>query len=329
MKQRTLGKSGMTVSAVGLGCMGITHANGDPMEPAAAVKVLREAFDMGYTFFDTAECYTGINPDGTTAYNEDVVGEAVRPFRDKVVLATKFGVKHAPDRSLILDSRPGTIRTAVEGSLKRLGTDHIDLYYQHRIDPKVTPEEVAGAMADLIREGKILSWGISEATEAYLRRAHAVCPVTAIQNRYSMLARWHESLFPTVEELGITYVAFSPMANGFLTGKYDQNSRFEGNQDYRARMPQYTEEGMARGKELMELLNQMAEEKSATPAQISLAWMLCKKPWIVPIPGSRKPERLRENLASADIVLTPDEVAMLDKKLDSMDFLVFGGHAGK
>lgn len=329
MKQRILGKSGLSVSSVGLGCMGLTHASGDPMESSAAVKVLRDAFDMGYTFFDTAECYTGLNPDGTTVYNEEVVGEAIRPFRDKVVLATKCGVHHGGDRGLLLDSRPETIRTSVEGSLKRLGTDYIDLYYQHRIDPNVAPEEVAGTMVELMKEGKIRTWGISEATEEYLRRAHAVCPVTAIQNRYSMLARWHESIFPTVEELGVTYVAFSPLANGFLSGRYDQNTKFEGAQDYRGRMPQYTEDGMARGKELLDYLTQLADEKQATPAQISLAWMLCKKPYIIPIPGSRKPERLKENLRAADITLTQEELIRIDRLLDSMDFLVFGGHTAK
>lgn len=324
MQNRTLGNQ--SVSPVGMGCMGLTHASGAPMPQKEAVKVIREAYDLGYTFFDTAECYTGVYPDGSTAYNEEAVGEALRPIRDKVVLATKCGVRHAPDKSLILDSRPETIRQSVENSLRRLNTDHIDLYYQHRIDPKVSPEEVAGVMGDLIREGKILSWGISEATEGYLRRAHAVCPVAAIQNRYSMMARWHETLFPVVEELGIAYVAFSPMANGFLTGRYDQNSTFEGNADYRSFMPQYTSEGMERGQTLLELLNRLAAEKHATPAQISLAWMLCKKSWIIPIPGSRKPERLRENLGAADVALAEVEIAEIDSQLDNMNLLVFGGH---
>lgn len=328
MEQRTLGKSGIRVSPVGLGCMGLSHASGAPTEKGEAVRLLRAAFELGYTFFDTAECYTGVNPDGSTNYNEELVGEALRPLRDKVVIATKCGVRHAPDRSLLLDSSPDTIRRSVEGSLKRLGTDYIDLYYQHRIDPKVEPEAVADTMAGLIREGKIRAWGISEASEDYLRRAHAVCPVAAIENRYSMMARWHESLFPAVEELGVAYVAFSPMANGFLTGKYDQNTAFEGSADYRASMPQYTPEGVAKGRELLELLDGLAREKGATSAQISLAWMLCKRPWIVPIPGSRKLQRLRENLGAADIQLTPEEVADIDRRLGSMDFLVFGGHRG-
>lgn len=323
MNTRKIGTS--EISALGLGCMGITHASGEPMSTAEGVKVIETAHDIGYTFFDTAECYTGVNPDGSTAYNEEVVGKAVRPFRDKIVLATKFGVRHGGDR-LIMDSRPENIRKSVEGSLKRLGTDYIDLYYQHRIDPDVAPEEVAGVMNDLIKEGKIRYWGISETNEAYLRRAHAVCPVTAIQNRYSMMARWHESIFPAVEELGIAYVAFSPLTNGFLTGQYNASTHFEGNSDFRSNMPQYTESGYEKGRPLLELLRRMAEEKNATQAQISLAWMLCKKPYIVPIPGTRKERRLKENLGAADIILTKQEIADIDSKLNTMDFQVFGGH---
>lgn len=325
MQFRMLGKNGPRVSAVGLGCMGITHASGAPMEKKEGAKVVREAFEMGYTFFDTAECYTGVYPDGSTAYNEEVVGEALRPVRDKVVIATKCGVKHGGDH-LILDSSSETIRRSVEGSLRRLGIDCIDLYYQHRIDPKVEPETVAETMAELIREGKIKAWGISETNEDYLRRAHAVCPVAAIENRYSMIARWHETLFSAVEELGVAYVAFSPMANGFLTGRYNMDSRFEKGTDFRSNMPQYTKEGFEKGRELLELLNAMAEEKNATPAQISLAWMLCKKPYIIPIPGSRKPERLKENLGAAEITLSGSEIAAIDAKLDTMEIPVFGGH---
>lgn len=325
MQFRMLGKNGPRVSAVGLGCMGITHASGAPMEKKEGAKVVREAFEMGYTFFDTAECYTGVYPDGSTAYNEEVVGEALRPVRDKVVIATKCGVKHGGDH-LILDSSSETIRRSVEGSLRRLGIDCIDLYYQHRIDPKVEPETVAETMAELIREGKIKAWGISETNEDYLRRAHAVCPVAAIENRYSMIARWHETLFSAVEELGVAYVAFSPMANGFLTGRYNMDSRFEKGTDFRSNMPQYTKEGFEKGRELLGLLNAMAEEKNATPAQISLAWMLCKKPYIIPIPGSRKPERLKENLGAAEITLSGSEIAAIDAKLDTMEIPVFGGH---
>lgn len=331
MHTRTLGNSGIEVSPVGLGCMGFSHASGAPTEPAQAVEAIRKAADMGYTFFDTAECYTGVNEDGSESNNEELVGEALRPLRDRVVIATKFGVHHNPDRSLRLDSSPETIRASVEGSLKRLGVDAIDLYYQHRIDPKVEPETVAATMAELIEEGKIRAWGISETTEEYLRRAHAVCPVAAVQNRYSMMARWHESLFATLEELDVAYVAFSPMANGFLTSRYDAAAvaDFDSSTDYRAMMPQYTPEGFEHARALLEMLRELSERHHATPAQISLAWMLCKKPYILPIPGTRRPERMRENLEAADVALSADEIAGIDAALDRMDLLVFGGAAAK
>ncbi len=323
MKKRNL--ENFVVSPIGLGCMGITHASGAPMAETDGVKIIEAAFDLGYSLFDTAECYTGIYPDGSTAYNEEVVGKALKPIRDKVVLASKFGVTHGGDR-LILDSRPDTIRKSVEGSLKRLGTDYIDLYYQHRIDPEIPASDVAGTMADLMKEGKIRAWGISEVNEEYLRQAHAVCPVSAIQNRYSMLARWHENLFPVCEELGITYVAFSPLGNGFLTARYNDNSTFEENADFRKNMPQYTDKGMKQGQPLLELLCRLSEEKGATPAQISLAWMLCKKPFIIPIPGSRKVERLKENINAAGITLTESELQEIDSLLDRLEVPVFGGH---
>lgn len=329
MEQRTIGNSELKVSPIGLGCMGFSHASGTPTEKGEAVKTLRQAFEMGYTLFDTAECYTGINADGSISYNEELVGEALGPVRSRAVIATKCGVRHAEDKGLLLNSRPEAIRKSVEGSLKRLGTDYIDLYYQHRIDPQVAPEEVAGVMSDLIREGKVRYWGISETTEEYLRRAHAVCPVTAIQNRYSMMARWHESLFPAVEELNIAYVAFSPMANGFLSGRYSPSTKFEAGTDYRSFMPQYTAEGYEKGRELLEYLQKLSKEKQATSAQLSLAWMLGKKKWIIPIPGSRKPERLRENLQAAEIVLSAEEIRAIDEKLDQMQFLVFGGKQTK
>lgn len=329
MKKRKLGNSDLFVNPVGLGCMGFSHASGDPVDSATAIKTLRQAYEMGYDFFDTAEAYTGVFPDGTVSYNEELVGAALKGVRDKVVIATKMGVHHNDDLSLRLDSRPETIRSSVETSLKRLGTDYIDLYYQHRIDPTVEPETVAETMAQLIKEGKIRYWGISETTEEYLRRANAVCPVTAIENRYSMMARWHEKIFPVCEELNIAYVAFSPMANGFLTGKYNPNTKFEGKQDYRAGMPQYTQEGYEKAKALLELLTGMAQEKNATMGQLSLAWMICKKPYIVPIPGSRKISRLEENFKAGDVVLTPEEVQKIDDKLSTMQFDVFGGHSAK
>lgn len=327
MNYRIVGKD-LTVSAVGLGCMGMSHAYGAPADKTEMTELLAQAVDMGYTFFDTAEVYgTADNPHD----NEELVGSALKPFRDQVVIATKFGIHFdmtSPEvnKPLIPDSRPEVIRASVEASLTRLGTDHIDLYYQHRTDPNVPIEEVAGVMADLIREGKITHWGLSEAAEETIRRAHAVCPVTAIQNRYSMMARWHEALFPVLEELNIGFVAFSPMANGLLTGAYNKDSRFDPKLDYRSNMPQFTAEAMDQNQKLLALLQDMAREKNATPAQLSLAWMLCKKPWIVPIPGTRKLERLRENAGAADVVLTPSEVSALDDALDTIPMSeVFGG----
>ena len=264
------------------------------MPDAEAERVVREAYEMGYTFFDTAECYVGMRPDGTKAHNEDVVGAAHAPVRDSVDISSKFGVQHAADRTPVMDSSPASIRKSAEGSIRRLQADHIDLYCQHRIDPKVEPEAVASTMADLMKEGKIRAWGISKANEEYLCHADAVCPVAAVENRCSIMARWHEPLFPVLEELGVALVAFSLLANGFLTGAYSSKTKFEGAQDYRLGMPQYTEEGERRARPLIELITQLAEKHHATDAQISLAWMLCKKPWIVPIPGSRKPERLRQ-----------------------------------
>ena len=331
MNTRTLGAD-LTVSAVGLGCMGFSHAYGAPTEKNEAIRSIRAAYDLGYTMFDTAETY------GTAAdphENEKLVGEALADVRNSVQIVTKFGIRFdetstAVNKPLIPDSRPETIRASVEGSLRRLQTDHIDLYFQHRMDPRVEPETVARVMADLIREGKITHWGISEATEDYLRRAHAVCPVTAVQNRYSMMARQHEALFPVLEELHIGFVAFSPMANGLLTGAYGKDSRFDPRLDYRSAMPQFTPEAAEQNRALLELLRDLAERKRATPAQISLAWMLCKKPYIVPIPGSRKVERMRENAGAAEVVLSPAEVEALDKALDTIPMsAVFGGTAAK
>lgn len=327
MQYRTLG-SDLTVSAVGLGCMGMSHAYGAPADKKEMTELLAQAVDLGYTFFDTAEVY------GTPEHphdNEELVGTALKPYRDKIVLATKFGIHFdmsstATNKPLVPDSRPEVIRASVEASLKRLGTDHIDLYYQHRLDPKIPIEEVAGVMADLIREGKITHWGLSEATEDTIRRAHAVCPVTAIQNRYSMMARWYESLFPVLEELHIGYVAFSPLANGFLSGKYDKSSRFDAGTDYRSVMPQFQPENIDRNHDLLTLLQKLAGQNNATPAQISLAWMLCKKPYLVPIPGTRRLSRLLENAGAADVTLSAEEVAAIDKALDGMAMSeVFGG----
>ncbi len=329
MEKRRLGLSDLHVNPVGLGCMGFSHASGDPTPHDEAVKTLRQAYEYGYDFFDTAEAYTGVYPDGTISYNEELVGEALKDCRDKVVIATKMGVSHNADRSLKLDSSPETIRRSLEQSLKRLDTDYVDIYYQHRIDPKVEPEIVAETMGELIKEGKIRYWGISETTEEYLRRANAVTPVTVIENRYSMMARWHEDIFPVCEELKVSYVAFSPMANGFLTGAYTPGTKFEGSQDYRANMPQYSEEGYAKAKALLDLLNQMAADKNCTMAQLSLAWMINKKDYIIPIPGSRKIDRLKSNFDAGNIMMAKDEIAKIDDLLNSMQFEVFGGHKSK
>lgn len=327
METRILGRN-FSVSAVGLGCMGFSHAYGAPTGKAETLRMLHNAYDLGYTFFDTAEVYgTQDNPH----VNEQLVGEALKPIRNHVQIATKFGIHFARSSSqvnhpLIPDSRPEVIRSSVEGSLKRLQTDYIDLYFQHRIDPAVEPETVAEVMAELMKEGKILHWGISEANGEYLRRANAVCPVTAVENRYSMMARQYEALFPTLEELGVGLVAFSPMANGFLSGKYGKGEQFDSQYDYRSNMPQFTDEAVEKNQELLSLLRQMAKKKKATFAQISMAWMLCKKPWIVPIPGTRKSERLKENAGAAEVKLTAEEVQELDEALNQMEMSeVFGG----
>lgn len=324
MKTRQLGKTNMYVNPIGLGCMGFSHAYGLAEDKDTAIQTIKKAYELGYNFFDTAECYTGKNIDGTISYNEEIVGEAFKDVRDKVIIATKFGVDHQGDH-LELDSSPERIRASLEGSLKKLQTDYIDLYYQHRIDPHVEPEVVAGVMKELIEEGKIRAWGISEADEEYLRRAHAVCPVTAIQNRYSMMARWYENLFDVCKELGVTYVAFSPMANGLLSGKFTPQSTF-GEGDFRSDMPQYKEDGYKKTEKLLDLLRELSKKKNCTMAQLSMAWMLCKEDFIVPIPGSRKLERLNENFNAGNIVMTDDEIAEIDHLLDTIDFDVFGGH---
>ena len=297
--------------------MGISHAYGTPSTEKEATELIEKAIDLGCTFFDTAEVYgTADNPH----HNEELIGKILKKHRDNVVIATKFGIgfdteSKTVNKSLIPNSKPEVIRKSVENSLRRLGTDHIDLYYQHRYDPNVPIEEVAGVMADLIKEGKITHWGLSETNEELIRKANAVCPITAIQNRYSMMARHYENLMPVLEELNIGFVAFSPLANGLLTGKYNPSSTFDSVSDYRSNMPQFKAENYDKNKDLFNLLNNLAKDKNATPTQISLAWMLCKKPYIVPIPGTRKIERLIENLGSADIDLSKEEVSNIDLSL--------------
>lgn len=328
MNYRNLGNRGLRVSAIGLGCMGMSHAYGAPADHREMAELLAKAMDMGYDFFDTAEVYgTPDNPHD----NEELLGSALKPYRNRVVIATKFGLRFDLESGripypLIPDSRPETIRKSVEGSLRRLQTDHIDLYYQHRLDPDVPVEEVAGVVQNLIKEGKVLYWGLSEASEEDICRANAVCPLTAVQDRYSMMARWHEALFPVLEELGIGLVAFSPLANGLLSDRYNAASHFEAGTDYRAGMPQFQPDSYDKNHDLLQLIRRIAAEKNATPAQISLAWMLCKKPWIVPIPGTRKLDRLQENAGATDVMLTDAEVKQIDKALDAMPMSdVFGG----
>ena len=327
MEKRILGKD-LEVSAIGLGCMGMSHAYGPAADKKEMTELLAKAVDRGYTFFDTAEVYgTPENPHD----NEELLGEALKPFRKQIVLASKCGIRFdesSPEvnKPLIPDGRPESIKKAIDGSLSRLQTDHLDLYYIHRIDRSVPIEETAGAMQELMDAGKITHWGISEADEATLRRAHGVCPVTAVQNRYSMMYRDYETLFPVLQELNIGFVAFSPLANGFLTARYNKDSKFEKSTDYRSVMPQFTPEAMEKNKEMIAYLMDLADRKSATPAQISLAWMLAKEPWIVPIPGTRKYSRLIENAQAAEVKLEEQEVKELDRMLDTVPMSeVFGG----
>lgn len=327
MKYRIVGNN-LRVSAVGLGCMGMSHGYGEAADKQDMVELIAQAIDMGYTFFDTAEIYgTSDNPYD----NEELIGAALKPYRKKVVVGTKFGIRFdmsatTTNKPLIPDSRPETIRKSVEGSLKRLQTDYIDVYYQHRVDPNVPVEEVSGVMKQLMEEGKILHWGLSEANEEVIRQAHAVCPLTVVQNRYSMMARHYEAIFSTLEELNIGLVAFSPMANGLLTGAYGKEAKFDTKTDYRSAMPQFSAESIDKNRELFHLLAETAARKQATPGQISLAWMIKKKPWIVPIPGTRKLHRLQENAGAADIALTAAEVTALDDALNNMEMSeVFGG----
>lgn len=317
MRTQKLGKD-IVVSAIGLGCMGMSHAYGKPSDKEEMKRLIQEAFEQGCNFFDTAECYVGTNDDGSIAYNEELVGEALAPIRDQVIIASKCGIRHGEHNELIVDARPETMRKALEGSLQRLHTEYIDLYYLHRINPNVSIELVAQTMKEFIEEGKIKYWGISEANEATIRKAHAICPLTAIQNRYSMMYRDYESLFATLEELHISFVAFSPLANGLLSDAYDQNATFDSDNDFRARMPQFQKDAYEVNQQLFELIRQLAKDKGCSQAQISLAWMINKKPYIIPIPGTRKSTRLKENLGAADIELNQAEIATIDALLEKL-----------
>ena len=311
MQKRLLGKSGLEVSAIGLGCMGMSYGYGPASDKKEMISLIHAAIDRGVTFFDTAEVYGPY-------VNEELVGEALAPFKGKVVIATKFGIKMV-DGKQVPDSKPETIRQSVEGSLKRLKVEAIDLYYQHRVDPNVPIEEVAGVVQDLIKEGKVKHWGLSEAGVHTIRRAHAVQPLTAVQSEYSMMWRSpEEELLPTLEELGIGFVPFSPLGKGFLTGKIDKNTTFVSS-DFRSIVPRFKPENLEANQVLVELIKKVAAEKNATPAQIALAWVLAQKPWIVPIPGTRKLERLDENLGALDVVLTPEELSDLNDALSKIE----------
>ncbi|WP_192564719.1 aldo/keto reductase [Pseudomonas gozinkensis] len=309
MHKRTLGNSSLTVSALGFGCMGLSHGYGPATETRQAISLIRSAVDQGVTFFDTAEVYGPY-------LNEQVVGEALAPIRDQVVIATKFGFTFGDDnKQQILNSRPEHIRIAVEGSLRRLKTDYIDLLYQHRVDPDVPIEEVAGVVKELIGEGKVKHFGLSEAGAQTIRRAHAVQPVTALQSEYSLWWREPEQeILPTLWELGIGFVPFSPLGKGFLTGTVSADTTY-GSDDFRSIVPRFSQSALQANQGLVVLIRQIAAQKQATPAQIALAWLLAQAPWIVPIPGTTKLHRLEENLGGADITLDASELKAIDTAL--------------
>ncbi len=307
MQKRTLGASHLEVSALGFGCMGLSFGLGPPADREAAISLIRLAVERGVTFFDTAECYGPFT-------NEELVGEALQPFRSRVVIATKFGFKGGDSRAG-LDSRPERIRAVADASLRRLRTDRIDLFYQHRVDPDVPIEDVAGTVKDLIREGKVGHFGLSEAGVRTIRRAHAVQPVAAVQSEYSLWWREpEEELLPALEELGIGFVPFSPLGKGFLTGAIDASTSFA-KDDFRNLVPRFSEEARRANQAVVDQLGIIAASKGATPAQIALAWLLAQKPWIVPIPGTTKPHRLEENLGAAGVELTADELTHIEDTL--------------
>jgi len=306
MQTRKLGKSGLEVSAIGLGCMGMSFSYAPFPPKEDSINLIRKAVEIGVNFFDTAEVYGPYS-------NEEIVGEALAPLRDQVVIATKFGFNIVDGKSTGVNSSPEQIRKAVEGSLKRLQTDVIDLLYQHRVDPNVPIEDVAGTVKDLIAEGKVKYFGLSEAGAQTIRRAHAVQPVSALQSEYSLWTRQHEKeIIPTIEELGIGLVAFSPLGKGFLTGKIDENTKFA-QSDIRNIIPRFTEEARVANQALLDLLNQFAQRKNATTAQIALAWVLAQKPWIIPIPGTTKLHRLEENIGAANIEFSKEELQEMEE----------------
>nr|WP_175801943.1 aldo/keto reductase [Burkholderia anthina] len=310
MQTRKLGKSGLEVSAIGLGCMGLSYGYGPATDKASGIALIRAAFERGVTFFDTAEAYGPF-------VNEELVGEAVAPFRDQVVIATKFGFENGEAMKGV-DSRPSHIREVADAALKRLKVDRIDLFYQHRVDPNVPIEDVAGTVKDLIREGKVAHFGLSEAGEKTIRRAHAVQPVAALQSEYSLWWREpEERILPTLEELGIGFVPFSPLGKGFLTGAIDANTTFDAT-DFRNVVPRFSEENRKANAGLVDLLGRIAADKGVTRAQIALAWLLTRKPWIVPIPGTTKLHRLDENVGAAAVALTTDELSAIEVALQQI-----------
>ena len=307
---RNLGNSGLEVSAIGLGCMGMSMAYGEIPDKKQMIILLCAAVERGVTFFDTAETYGPFT-------NEELVGEALAPYRDKVVIATKFGIR-LQDGKQVQDSSAEQIKKSVEGSLKRLKTDYIDLYYQHRVDPNVPIEDVAGTISDLINQGKVKHWGLSEAGVKTIQRAHAVLPLTAVESEYSMWwRRPEEELLPTLEQLRIGFVPFSPLGKGFLTGSFNKDSKF-GKSDFRSIVPRFTSEALEANQILVDLIRKVAQQKNAAPAQIALAWVLAQKPWIVPIPGTTKLNRLEENIGAANISLTADELNEINTALKNI-----------
>ncbi|WP_372776400.1 aldo/keto reductase [Mangrovibacterium sp.] len=312
METRKLGNQGLEVSALGLGCMGLNFGYGQATNKKDAIELIRKAYELGITFFDTAEVYGPFT-------NEEVVGEALAPIRDKVVIATKFGFNFENGNTTGLNSQPKNIRKAVEGSLIRLKVDTIDLLYQHRVDPKVPIEDVAGTVKDLISEGKVKYFGLSEASAATIRRAHAVQPVSALQSEYSLWWREPETkTMPTLEELGIGFVPFSPLGKGFLTGKIDANTAFDSS-DFRSSVPRLSPENRKANLVFVDFIQQIAERKNATPAQIALAWLAAQKPWIVPIPGTTKIHRLEENVASTAVMFTPEELSQIEAEASKIE----------
>lgn len=311
MQKRKLGSSGLEVSAIGLGCMGMSQSYGQPMETPDAVRLIRAAFERGVTFFDTAEVYGPYK-------NEEVVGEALQPIRDQVVIATKFGIDIDGEGPSGMDSRPEHIRAVAEASLKRLRTDHIDLFYQHRVDPNVPMEDVAGTVKYLIQQGKVKHFGLSEAGVRNIRRAHAVQPVAALQSEYSLWWREPEQdILPTLEELGIGFVPFSPLGKGFLTGAIDQNTTFSSN-DFRNTVPRFAPEARKANQAIVDAIGRIAAEKKVTPAQVALAWLLAQKPWIVPIPGTTKLHRLEENIGAAAVELTAEDMRNIEDAVSAI-----------